>query len=79
MQFYRQLDAVVIDDTQLFNDKLQEWGGLYNFHRPTAAAMDRPPTNGYDSEPGPGRKRPTSAAHLVAFATTESQATHDHS
>ena len=25
---YRQLDGVVIDDTQLVNDKLQEWGEL---------------------------------------------------
>ena len=24
----------VIDDTELFNDKLQEWEDFYNFHRP---------------------------------------------
>jgi len=24
---------VVIDDTKLFNDKLQEWEDFYNFHR----------------------------------------------
>lgn len=28
------LDGVVIDDTELFNDKLQEWEDFYNFHRP---------------------------------------------
>ena len=33
-EFYRMLDGVVIDDTELFNDKLQEWEDFYNFHRP---------------------------------------------
>jgi transposase InsO family protein len=33
-EFYRQLEGVVIDDTELFNDKLQEWEDFYNFHRP---------------------------------------------
>ena len=33
-EFYRMLDGVVIDDTDLFNDKLQEWEDFYNFHRP---------------------------------------------
>jgi transposase InsO family protein len=33
-EFYRLLDGVVIDDSQLFNDKLQEWENFYNFHRP---------------------------------------------
>ena len=33
-EFYRQLDGVVIDDTDLFNDKLQEWEDFYNFNRP---------------------------------------------
>lgn len=33
-EFYRMLDGVVIDDTGLFNDKLQEWEDFYNFHRP---------------------------------------------
>ena len=28
------LDGVVIDDTELFNDKLQEWEHFYNFDRP---------------------------------------------
>jgi transposase InsO family protein len=28
------LDGVVIDDTQLFNDRLQEWERFYNFERP---------------------------------------------
>ena len=29
-----ELDGVVIDDTKLFNDKLQEWENFYNFNRP---------------------------------------------
>jgi len=33
-EFYRMLKGVVIDDTGLFNDKLQEWEDFYNFHRP---------------------------------------------
>ena len=33
-EFYRMLDGVVIDDTELFNDKLQEWEDFYNFDRP---------------------------------------------
>jgi transposase InsO family protein len=33
-EFYRQLKGVVIDDTELFNDKLQEWEDFYNFNRP---------------------------------------------
>jgi transposase InsO family protein len=33
-EFYRMLKGVVIDDTQLFNDRLQEWEDFYNFNRP---------------------------------------------
>lgn len=33
-EFYRMLEGVVIDDTDLFNDKLQEWEDFYNFNRP---------------------------------------------
>jgi len=33
-EFYRMLDGVVIDDTELFNTKLQEWEDFYNFGRP---------------------------------------------
>ncbi len=31
---YRMLEGVVIDDTGLFNDRLQEWETFYNFNRP---------------------------------------------
>jgi len=33
-EFYRLLDGVVIDDSDLFADKLREWEDFYNFHRP---------------------------------------------
>lgn len=33
-EFYRLLDGVIVDDTKLFNDKLQEWEDYYNYHRP---------------------------------------------
>ena len=33
-EFYRLLEGVVIDDTQLSNDKLQQWENFYNFERP---------------------------------------------
>jgi transposase InsO family protein len=33
-EFYQLLDGVVIDDTQVFNDKLREWENFYNYHRP---------------------------------------------
>jgi transposase InsO family protein len=33
-EFYRMLKGVVIDDTELFNDRLQEWEDFYNFSRP---------------------------------------------
>ena len=33
-EFYRMLDGVVIDDTEMFNDRLQQWEDHYNFDRP---------------------------------------------
>ena len=33
-EFYRMLDGIVIDEAELFNDKLQEWEDFYNFNRP---------------------------------------------
>ena len=33
-EFYRLLDGVVIDDAEVFNQKLQEWEDFYNFNRP---------------------------------------------
>ena len=33
-EFYRQLEGVVIDDAEVFNEKLAEWENFYNFARP---------------------------------------------
>jgi transposase InsO family protein len=53
-EFYRLLDGVVIDDTKLFNDKLQEWEDFYNYHRPTAAWAARRPMRDSSNAPRPG-------------------------
>ncbi|HSJ82726.1 MAG TPA: IS481 family transposase, partial [Acidimicrobiia bacterium] len=42
-EFYRMLDGIVIDDTELFNDKLQEWENFYNFNRPHGALDGQTP------------------------------------
>jgi len=33
-EFYRMLEGVVVDDAQLFNDRLKEWEDFYNYNRP---------------------------------------------
>lgn len=33
-EFYALLDGVVIDDANVFNNKLKEWEDYYNYHRP---------------------------------------------
>jgi len=42
-EFYRQLRGVVIDDTHLFNDKLQEWQDFCSYHRPHGALGGQTP------------------------------------
>jgi len=42
-EFYRMLQGVVIDDTQLFNDRLREWEDFYNFNRPHGALGGQTP------------------------------------
>jgi hypothetical protein len=37
------LEGVVIDDAQVFNDKLQAWEDFYNYHRPTVVWTARRP------------------------------------
>jgi transposase InsO family protein len=54
-EFYRLLEGVVIDDTGLFFEKLQEWEDFYNLSRPTAASVARLPTNGLASIHRPTR------------------------
>lgn len=45
-KFYRMLDELVIDPTELFNDRLQAWEIFYNFNRPHGALDGQTPTNG---------------------------------
>lgn len=42
-EFHRLLDGVVIDDAQVFNDKLQEWEDFYNFNRPHGGLSGQTP------------------------------------
>jgi transposase InsO family protein len=42
-EFYRLLDAVVIDDAKAFNGKLHEWEDYYNYHRPHGALDGQTP------------------------------------
>jgi transposase InsO family protein len=63
-EFYRLLVGVVIDDTQVFNDKLQEWEDFYNYHRPHGGLDGQTPMNDSSSAPRPGRNRSTSVAQL---------------
>ncbi|MEK7450990.1 MAG: IS481 family transposase [Patescibacteria group bacterium] len=42
-EFYRMLEGVVIDDANLFNEKLQEWENFYNFERPHSALNGQTP------------------------------------
>lgn len=37
------LQGVVIDETKLFNEKLQEWENYYNFERPHSALNGQTP------------------------------------
>jgi transposase InsO family protein/transposase-like protein len=42
-EFYRMLEGVVVDDSGLFNEKLQEWENFYNFHRPHGGLRGQTP------------------------------------
>jgi transposase InsO family protein len=42
-EFYRLLEGVVIDDANIFNDKLQEWEDYYNYHRPHGGLAGQTP------------------------------------
>lgn len=42
-EFYRLLEGQVIDDVNLFNDKLQEWEDYYNYDRPHGALAGSTP------------------------------------
>ncbi|MBN9152356.1 MAG: transposase family protein [Micrococcales bacterium] len=42
-EFYRLLEGQVIDDVNLFNNKLQEWEDYYNYDRPHGALAGNTP------------------------------------
>ncbi|BFU47416.1 integrase core domain-containing protein [Krasilnikovia sp. MM14-A1004] len=62
-EFYRMLDGVLIDDADVFNDKLREWEDYYNYHRPHGGLGGQTPTNASSRRPRPRRKRSSSVAH----------------
>jgi transposase InsO family protein len=45
-EFYRLLHGVLIDDTNLFNDKLREREDYYNYHRPHGSLGGQTPYEG---------------------------------
>lgn len=42
-RFYLLLNGVVIDDADVFNEKLQEWEHFYNYARPHGALGGQTP------------------------------------
>jgi transposase InsO family protein len=42
-EFYRMLKGIVIDDSELFNDRLQEWEDFYNYNRPHGGLAGQTP------------------------------------
>jgi transposase InsO family protein len=42
-EFYRLIDGVFVDDTNLFNEKVREWENFYNYSRPHAALNGQTP------------------------------------
>jgi transposase InsO family protein len=42
-EFYQMLNGIVIDSSELFNEKLNEWQNYYNFQRPHASLAGRTP------------------------------------
>jgi len=42
-EFYRLLDGMIIDDTNLFNEKDREWETFYNYSRPHAGLNGQTP------------------------------------
>ena len=42
-EFYRLLDGQIIDDANVFNERLAEWENFYNHHRPHGALGGQTP------------------------------------
>ena len=61
-EFYRLLDGVVIDDAEVFNDKLQEWEDYYNYHRPHGGLGGQTPYERLSQKTRP-RRQPSRQWH----------------
>ncbi|MBG6055319.1 hypothetical protein IWX81_001730 [Salinibacterium sp. CAN_S4] len=66
-EFYRLLEGQVIDDVNLFNDKLQGWEDYYNYDRPHGALAGSTPYERLNRKHKTRCHRPTSVAHLRQF------------
>lgn len=53
----------MIDDAQVFNDKLREWEDYYNYHRPHGGLGGQTPYERLNQKRRPRRKRSSSVAH----------------
>ena len=51
-EFYRMLKGIVIDDAQIFNDKLREWEDFYNYHRPHSSLGGQTPYERFREKAG---------------------------
>ena len=63
-EFYRLLKGQVIDDANLFSEKLQEWEDYYNYYRPHGALSGQTPYERSGRKPETHCHRPSSVAHL---------------
>jgi hypothetical protein len=62
-EFYRLLEGVIIDDAEVFNDKLREWEDYYNYHRPHGGLGGQTPYERLKQKIAPKRKRSLPVAH----------------
>jgi hypothetical protein len=51
-EFYRLLDGVVIDDTNLFNERVRKWETFYNYCRPHAGLNGQTPYDRFREKVG---------------------------
>lgn len=51
-EFYRMMEGIVIDDAELFNEKVQEWENFYNYSRPHAALNGQTPYERFREKAG---------------------------
>jgi transposase InsO family protein len=56
-EFHALLDGVVIDDAQIFNQKLREWEDYYNYHRPHGGLGGQTPYERLRQKTQTGRQR----------------------